>query len=131
MSQSGSFKKLEKEKGKTAYCQTCNTLMFCNEVPASGNYPAKLQWQNKNGTAHYLYDYKTGKVSCNAEPDTASKLPELGTVTEPEIVFQKKVAEALRKYHLIEDVVKKDLGTDANPQHVGLVIKLIFDQISQ
>jgi hypothetical protein len=44
---------LNKVKGEKTTCPFCQGDIICNEKPASGNYPAKLQWQNPDSTAHF------------------------------------------------------------------------------
>ena len=59
-----------KAEGIDEVCPFCNSLLKCNKLPASGNYPAKLQWQNVMGKyagkAHYFYEFKLQKTVCRA-----------------------------------------------------------------
>ena len=55
--------KTEKVPGAKMNCFECKTELVCVEIPASGNYPAKLQWHDENGT-HYGFDFKTQKAIC-------------------------------------------------------------------
>lgn len=56
----------EKVQGAVETCSMCNTSLVCNLKAGSGDYPAKLQWQNADGKAHFNYDFKTSKNTCNA-----------------------------------------------------------------
>ena len=48
---------LNKVKGQKAACPSCNNVIICVEKAAVGNYPAKLQWQNPDGKAHYNFNH--------------------------------------------------------------------------
>jgi hypothetical protein len=55
--------KTVKTPGAKMNCFTCKTELTCVEIPASGNYAAKLQWHDENG-AHYGFDFKTNEPIC-------------------------------------------------------------------
>jgi len=69
--------KLNKVEGSKENCPSCGKEIICRTKPASGNYPAKLQWQNQDGTAHYNYDFKTDTTTCKGETNSE-------TITMPE-----------------------------------------------
>lgn len=71
--------KLEKVKGAKGNCPVCGDEMICVEVPASGKYPARLQWQNPEGGAHYNFDGTN--TSCNRK--TVQTLLESHPASEP------------------------------------------------
>lgn len=57
---------LNKVKDAVENCPFCGTKITCREKPGGEGYPAKLQWQNEKGDAHYNFDFKTKKNTCNA-----------------------------------------------------------------
>ncbi len=44
---------VEKIEGGTMTCKQCGTDLICRTKDYGGNYAATLQWQNKDGNAHY------------------------------------------------------------------------------
>jgi hypothetical protein len=56
-----------KRDGAEKGCDKCGTWLYCRWKEYK-NYPDSLQWQNKNGDAHYSYvDDET--YLCNVEDD--------------------------------------------------------------
>ncbi len=51
--------------GAQKECDTCGTVLHCR-LKKYKNYPDSLQWQNKNGNAHYLF-IDDGEYACNIE----------------------------------------------------------------
>ena len=51
--------------GNEDECWQCGTHVICREIPATDKYPAKPQWQNEDGSAHYNFDFKTKETKCN------------------------------------------------------------------
>ncbi len=49
--------KMNKTEGSVETCSSCGTEVICVMKPASGKYGGKLQWQNKDGKAHYFFDH--------------------------------------------------------------------------
>lgn len=43
---------MNKTLGNKEPCPTCNELLICAEVPASGNFAARLSWQDFNPTTN-------------------------------------------------------------------------------
>lgn len=62
--------KLEKKEGNIEQCPNCKTKIYCRLKPAVGEYPAKLQWQNESGAAHYSFNFATKETTCGT---TATK----------------------------------------------------------
>lgn len=129
--------KLNKTEGAEESCPTCHKTIVCRTVEYKGN--KKLQWQDPNGGAHYLYDRETGKTSCkgNAENVAYSKevgrtvqskgeihleqidipletLDELRGETEAMLKFQ-----LARLYYIQEGL--RNRGIDATPAFVGML----------
>ncbi|MCK5600903.1 hypothetical protein KAR91_03480 [Candidatus Pacearchaeota archaeon] len=83
---------MNKTEGAVDKCPSCGEEVYCNMKRGSGGYADKLQWQNKDGSAHYNYDFskpEKERVSCNksdgeapapaepAKPEAAK--PDVGT----------------------------------------------------
>ncbi|UVF62339.1 hypothetical protein [Nitrososphaeria virus YSH_462411] len=77
--------KLEKKEGNVEQCPTCTQKITCRMTKGSDKYPAKLQWQNEDGTAHYNFDFKTKETSCKGVdiPITTGVTYRLETITMP------------------------------------------------
>ena len=58
--------KLNKVEGAKEQCPGCTQTIFCRMTKGSEKYPAKLQWQNDNGSAHYSFDFETKSTSCKS-----------------------------------------------------------------
>ena len=56
--------KLNKVEGAKEQCPGCTQTIFCRMSKGSDKYPAKLQWQNEDGMAHYSFDFATKTTSC-------------------------------------------------------------------
>ena len=56
--------KLNKVEGAKEQCPSCTQTIFCRMSKGSDIYPAKLQWQNESGEAHYNFDFNTKTTSC-------------------------------------------------------------------
>jgi len=82
--------KLNKVEGSKEKCPSCGKEIICRTKPASGNYPAKLQWQDPDGKAHYNYDFKTDTTTCR---DETSSIPNERSPNAPESVVWSKISE--------------------------------------
>ena len=51
-----------KKEGVRTVCNGCSNEIIC-KMSAYSNFENKLQWQNKDGTAHYSINGK--KLTCN------------------------------------------------------------------
>lgn len=118
--------------------------MFCNELPARGSFPVKLQWQNRDNTAHYDYNKETGKITCNVPDDTNPD--STATTLNDSVILQPKTlnitdlaldhfkAETALNIKVIEvreqcvlDHFKSKGDVNPNPAKVGLYLKLLSD----
>lgn len=62
----------EKVEGAEMTCRSCGTDLICRMKEYKGDYEPKLQWQNEDGTAHYMT--KDGKnFTCNIPDDKETK----------------------------------------------------------
>src|SRR2546427_11377113 len=95
----------EKVEGTKTVC-FCGTSIICRLKPASGDYEAKLQWQNESGGAHFRYDSNTKKSTCNKpggdgippEQYTSKKIQQSVTADIPENEIKNRVIQAERVY---------------------------------
>jgi len=74
---------VEKVEGAQMICSSCNTDLVCRLKDYGGDYKAKLQWQNENGSAHYMT--KDGKnFTCNIpdEKSVAAQTEDAHTLTQ-------------------------------------------------
>lgn len=58
--------KLNKVEGAKEQCPSCSQTIFCKLTKGSEKYPAKLQWQDADGSAHYSFDFATKSTSCKS-----------------------------------------------------------------
>ena len=58
--------KLNKVEGAKEQCPSCTQIIFCRMSKGSEKYPAKLQWQDEDGSAHYSFDFATKTTSCKS-----------------------------------------------------------------
>lgn len=56
---------VEKKEGATMECLNCGNDLVCGWSKPSDTFKQKLQWQNKNGKAHYKYE--NGEYLCIGE----------------------------------------------------------------
>ena len=59
--------KLNKVEGAIETCPSCNSKIYCKLTKGSEKYPAKLQWQDEDGSAHYSFDFATKSTSCKSQ----------------------------------------------------------------
>ena len=63
---------VEKKEGDEMVCNMCGALLICRMSSYKPPYQNKLQWQNKDGSAHYKYD--GGKFSCTGDKEVRRAL---------------------------------------------------------
>jgi len=121
--------KLNKVAGATEQCPSCKTQIICMQKPAQGEYPAKLQWCDKNGNAHYNFDFATKTTSCK-EVATPAKEIGIGSLgLEIEIIEKiEKETEQILKLQLariacIEQGLKK-----RNIPYTGAFVGMLYNQ---
>lgn len=108
---------LLKEKGKKEVCPACHNEITCGETTYKGE--TKLQWQNKDGKAHYSFDASTQKTSCKSLPisEGQTKIDE----TDPVVLWTKDTYETELK---IRGTLRKLMGGEPDPAHVGMYLNL-------
>ena len=131
--------KLNKTEGNEENCPSCKQSMICVLVkgkPKSDgtNWPDRLQWQS-DGRAHYGFDKQTEKSFC---ADTKSDTPvvnqkiQLKDIELDADLLEKTLdvtKSACQFLQAIEYGVYEQLGSDANPAHVGEYVKIISDKM--
>ena len=75
--------KLNKVEGAKEQCPSCSQTIFCKLTKGSEKYPAKLQWQDVDGSAHYSFDFATKSTSCKSAAPK-SDTPKSDTITMPD-----------------------------------------------
>ena len=101
--------KLNKVEGSIEKCPSCKNTIYCRTKEASGNYPAKIQWQDEDGKAHYNFDFKTNETTCK------------GAKTEPSTIYHQSPPIV----HIVESVKwevlqKEDYTADMQELVLGL-----------
>jgi len=72
---------VEKKEGATMECLNCGNDLVCGWSKPSDTFKQKLQWQNKNGKAHYKYE--NGEYLCIGEDgEVIETLPKKDTKPE-------------------------------------------------
>ena len=121
--------KLNKVENAIETCPSCNSKIYCKLTKGSEKYPAKLQWQDADGSAHYSFDFATKLTSCKSQN---SESPKSEIITMPissgtdkavlerlmadaEIVAKQKIAKLIgvRKACLESGII--------NPAQIGMI----------
>lgn len=98
--------KLEKKEGAEGNCPSCGDKIFCRLKQSSGNFPAKLQWQNEDYSAHYNYDFskpENERISCNRIPAgtvTTEPPSEAGESSEP----KSELSRIQKKFYDVDEL---------------------------
>ena len=72
---------ITKAKGVEDSCPSCGKPLICVEITYKDQ--VKLQWQNKEGGAHYSFDFATKKTSCKGvSPSTTPNILTAPDVTK-------------------------------------------------
>lgn len=127
--------KLNKVEGSKEQCPNCSNPIFCRMSKGSDKYPAKLQWQNEDGTAHYNFDFATKTTSCKG--DTMAKnvlVPTTITMPKSEgtdkVILERmsKDSEAIAKQKIAKYIgVKKACEESgiSNPAMIGMIFNAV------
>ena len=124
--------KLEKKDGNVEQCPTCHNKIFCRMTKGSDKYPAKLQWQNEDGTAHYSFDFATKTTSCKSTTTTVSAI----TLTMPKSEGTDKAvlerfsrdSETIAKQKIAKYIGVKKACDDSgitNPAMIGMIFNAV------
>ena len=123
--------KLEKKEGNEGPCWKCGQTIFCRIVEKSGNYPSKLQWQDKDGKAHYNFNFDTKESTCGKTQPKESLGVTMPKANELDIKVLERIrtdAENIAKQKIAKFLgVKKacnDCGID-NPAQVGMIFNAV------
>ena len=132
--------KLEKKEGNVEQCPTCHEKIYCKMTKGSEKYPAKLQWQNQDGKAHYSFDFATKTTSCKSEVKDAffgsepvQKLITMPTGTKGDI----QILERMNRdaYETAKQYIAKYIGVKeacdecgiTNPAVLGMIYKSVVE----
>jgi len=130
---------VEKKEGAEMDCKSCGTALICHMSSYKGNFENKLQWQNKDGTAHYKFNGTTYlciipneiKLKFPADSDIINKV---STDFAFELHEADNIQNQLDKLIEIESIVTKKLTVTAippNPAKVGMYMKFIWDELKK
>lgn len=97
--------KLNKVEGSIEKCPSCKNTIYCRTKEASGNYPAKLQWQDEDGKAHYSFDFATKETTCKGAKTESSTTHQVSTQTVESVKW-----EVLQKEDYTADMQELVLG---------------------
>lgn len=128
----------EKIAGNHGDCYSCGNQIFCNEIEYKGT--KKLQWQGEDGKAHYKFNQDTKTTTCKQVAEKSDAIArtisdqrvqlkdielDMETLTKT-LEVSKSACQFLKA---IEFTVYEQLGSDANPAHIGLYVKIIADKM--
>jgi hypothetical protein len=128
-----SMTKLNKIEGAKEQCPGCTQTIFCRMTKGSDKYPAKLQWQNEDGTAHYSFDFKTKETSCKNQTQGKTEplvitMPK-GTGTDGKVLERfASDSETIAKQKIAKYIgVKKacDESGIINPVMIGMIFNAV------
>lgn len=63
---------IEKKEGATMTCPICGSVLTCRMSNYKLPYSNKLQWQNQDGSAHFVFD--SGKFTCTGIKESLRNL---------------------------------------------------------
>ena len=100
--------KMNKVEGSIEKCPSCKNTVYCRTKEASGNYPAKLQWQDEDGKAHYSFDFATKETTCKG-----------GKAVESSVTYKQPQAQIIEsvKWEILQ---KEDYTPDMQELVLGL-----------
>ena len=124
----------DKVEGNSGQCHKCGKTIYCNMTTYKDrdNY---LQWQGPDNKAHYTQngDCKdTAQQVTNTVQAIKTQKIKLEHIKLDIPILEKALhvsRSATQFLKAIEYVVYEELGQDANPQHVGLYIKIIAEKL--
>ena len=124
--------KLNKVEGAKEQCPSCTQTIFCRMSKGSEKYPAKLQWQDEDGSAHYSFDFATKTTSCKSsnveKKNLVISMPKSsGTDTQVLERMKKEASEITKQY------IAKWLGVKESCSECGIdnpaVIGMFFNAL--
>ena len=126
--------KLDKKEGNTGQCPSCNRDIVCRMTDGSEKYPAKLQWQNVDGTAHYSFDFKTKTTDCKKTDAFSTGLPKEITMPDSKGA-DKEILERFKNdsYEIAKQRIAQFLGVEkaciesgiTNPATKGMIFNAV------
>ena len=124
--------KLNKVENAIEKCPNCDSKIYCRMTKGSEKYPAKLQWQDEDGSAHYSFDFATKTTSCKNESPKKESLTltmPKGTGTDGKVLERfSNDAEVIAKQKIAKYIgVKKacDESGITNPAMIGMIFNAV------
>lgn len=116
--------KLNKVENAVEKCPNCDSKIYCRMTKGSDKYPAKLQWQDEDGSAHYSFDFATKTTSCKNDKNNQR----LVTITQNPISMpksdgvDKQVLERMRKEsrEVTKQYIAKWMGVKDECEECGI-----------
>ena len=119
--------KLVKELGKLETCRSCKKEIICGQTEYQGT--KKLQWQNKDGKAHYKFNVETQELSCNIPVEEST---EQGLQNKTLLLEGDDDVKRIDRIHELEGKVRARL-TELDKNHpvnekIGMYVKLLLQK---
>ena len=119
--------KLVKELGKLETCRSCKKEIICGQTEYQGT--KKLQWQNKDGKAHYKFNVETQELSCNIPVEETT---EWGLQNKTLLLEGDDDVKKIDRIHELEGKVRARLTEldKNNPvnEKIGMYVKLLLQK---
>ena len=124
--------KLNKVEGAKEQCPSCSQTIFCKLTKGSEKYPAKLQWQDADGSAHYSFDFATKSTSCKSStPKSESSeitMPNASGTDKAVLERMMADAEIIARQKIAKLIGVKKACTECgivNPAQIGMLFNAV------
>ena len=122
--------KLNKVEGAKEQCPSCTQTIFCRMSKGSEKYPAKLQWQDEDGSAHYSFDFATKTTSCKSTTVSAITLTMPKSEGTDKAVLERfsRDSETIAKQKIAKYIGVKKACDDSgitNPAMIGMIFNAV------
>ena len=122
--------KLNKVEGAKEQCPSCTQTIFCRMTKGSDKYPAKLQWQNEDGAAHYSFDFATKTTSCKSTTVSAITLTMPKSEGTDKAILERfsRDSETIAKQKIAKYIGVKKACDDSgitNPAMIGMIFNAV------
>ncbi len=123
--------KLNKVEGAIEQCPSCSQTIFCKLTKGSEKYPAKLQWQDADGSAHYSFDFITKSTSCKSATPK-SDTPKSDIITMPKTTgVDTQILERMKNEarEVTKQYIAKYLGVKEECDECGIINPAVLGMI--
>ena len=123
--------KLNKVEGAKEQCPSCTQTIFCRMSKGSEKYPAKLQWQDEDGSAHYSFDFATKTTSCKSTPTVSTiilTMPKSEGTDKAVLERFSRDSETIAKQKIAKYIGVKKACDDSgitNPAMIGMIFNAV------